>query len=259
VALYFQKRVGRLLVPYYIFLAVQIPLWWLHEPAKLQPINLIRVATLTTSGNDLSWLVLLFLMLAAVAPLMSLFYNRYRVLFYTHIGAALACATLFLFVKSPLHFKLIMWLPWSLVVVAAWYAARAQRLPLNLLTTAAVAMAISTAILYFRGASLTQIDNKYPPNLYHLSFGLVVTGALWWASQAGIFRPRYLSDFISFLSRNSYSIYFIHFVLLYIFVSFLPGVTSQIGWIGLFGILLTGACLLQYFWIKIRSNAFNYN
>ncbi len=255
VASYFQKRIGRLLIPYYIFLAVQIPLWASHEPGKLTLGSLVRTATLTTWGNDLSWLVLLFLMLAIVAPLLSLFYNRFRALFYTHSGAALACAVLLLFVNSPLHYKLVMWLPWSLVVVSAWPAARTGRFPRTLAISAALLFAISAFVLWTRGASLTQYDNKYPPNLYHLSYGLLVTGALWWASQAGAFRQKQIGALISYLSRYSYSIYFIHFLILYIFVSFLPGVTREIGWLGLLGVLLAGACTIQYFWIRFRSNA----
>ena len=62
------KRLKRLIIPYYIFLAIYFLFTFIKQPHKLTPLYISQNLTLT-GGIDFNWLVLLFIELAVLMPL----------------------------------------------------------------------------------------------------------------------------------------------------------------------------------------------
>lgn len=64
------------------------------------------------------------------------------------------------------------------------------------------------------GHNLSQFANKYPPTLYHLSYGIFSTTILYQLSEINFFDILGFSRLLNFLSVNSYSLYFVHIVVM---------------------------------------------
>lgn len=244
---YLKKRLPRLLVPYYYFLLFYIPLLAIKGKNMLT-MDTVRMMTLTTPTNDLSWLVLLFLTFSFVMPLILWFHEKMKSLFYLYVLAAVGSSAYFLFYPSPVHFKLIMWLPWSTVILAGYLVAKNETNkwlipPLTMVSLAA--FLASFFVLQNAGLSLAQYANKYPPNLYHLSFGLLGTGILYMLSSTFLFTWNPLKKLLVYISLHSYSIYFIHFLIIHIFINFFSTAIHALGWGGFFAVLMIGSLTIQ--------------
>ena len=80
---YFIKRVKRLLIPYYIFLALFLPIVFFTEPKKFQ-IPYIIDNLLVKDGIDINWLILLFIQLTLVTIFLKYAINKKKLLFYLY-------------------------------------------------------------------------------------------------------------------------------------------------------------------------------
>ena len=105
-----------------------------------------------------------------------------------------------------------MWLPWSLVILASWLFVKFH----NRITSAylAISCTVTALLLSFylsvQDHSLLIIDNKYPPNLYYLLYGVAWISGLWLLlSFMDLSKKAW--NIVRFFSVNSYSIFFIHF------------------------------------------------
>lgn len=173
-------------------------------------------------------------------------WSKKRALFWGYTTIAFLSSILFIFWPSLVHFKLVMWLPWSVVVVATlWWARHEQdrRFILMFCVMSLVVFLGTFLVEKSIGHSLTQYDNKYPPNLYHLSYGLFCVVVLYYLSQRGVFEKLRSTSFLSFLSRYSYSIYFIHFLFIYVFLNFFKSTIYAWGW-PLYFVVLLGLTLV---------------
>src|SRR5690606_35114871 len=68
---------------------------------------------------------------------------------------------------------------------------------------------------------LVLVNNKYPPNLYYLSYGIAWIFGLYYLHQLLRINETVLQQFLNFISRNSYSLFFIHFLYLIILIDIL--------------------------------------
>jgi len=90
--------------------------------------------------------------------------------------------------------------------------------------------------------SLIQYYNKYPPNLYHLSYGIIFIIGLFWLTKRKEFNFFPLKKLLEFLSVNSYSIYFIHILVIYIITVFFK---LKLTWVGFFITVLLSTIFVQ--------------
>lgn len=214
---YYKKRLIRLLVPYYIFLAAYLPLVFWHEPGKRTLLYTAKSALLV-GGVELNWMVLLFLCLSVAMPILMNFLNERQRIFWIYTLAAFISACVFLLYRPEIY-RPIMWFPWTLIVLWSWFIAKWEETPngkLQLFIVASATYALTRLFLVSQDASLTHFDNKYPPNLYHLAYG-----AMWIMIFLGIahyvdHRLKKMHQLIHFFSINSYSLFFVHFWVLYI-------------------------------------------
>lgn len=241
---YFIKRAQRLLIPYFAYLVVLFILMKLN--GEVLSINsVVRYITLTTRSNDLSWLVVLMLTLTPVMLILRIIKNKkFAYLFF--VLASFFSALVFLFYTPDVNFKLIMWLPWSLILITTDYFVSNENKSFFFpkFLTASLAVFIATLIIKILAVtSLIQYDNKYPPNLFHLSYGLFITAILYWYAKK-IIRFATIHKIFTFFSKYSYSIFFIHILVIYSLINF-TGIRTY----GVFIFLTTIICVtifIQY-------------
>ncbi len=244
---YVRKRIGRLLLPYYIFLIFWFPLIWFGEPKKLTPSFIFRQLTLTSPENDISWLVLLFISFVLIMPFLALVKSRMRWGFYLYFLAGFLSSLIFLFYTPPLSFKLTMWLPWSTVIVFGFYTVNSNKkqwfFPATIIGSL-ILFIMLRSIQQAAGHSLIQYDNKYPPNLYHIAYGIFSISLLYFLFTKGFLNVPVTRPLLVFFSRYSYSIYFLHYLIIFFITVFLKHVSFT--WITLFLTVLTTTLSIQW-------------
>lgn len=215
---YFKKRLVRMLLPYYTFLVFYIPLLAYVEPKKITQSFIVDNIFLT-GGIDFNWMVLLFLLLSFLMPVLMFLFRKKRNLFLLYLALSLGSSIGFLFVDMHAHYRLLMLLPWSLLIIFSWVVAKFEhstRWMASLFTWSLVLFSITRVIVsQIDGGSVIHFHNKYPPNLYHLSYGFVSIIGLFYVSHILKKTHGFIRSFIAFFSKYSYSIYFIHVSVVY--------------------------------------------
>ncbi len=204
---YYKKRIKRLIIPYYVFLAVLLILRLIFKDSitfsyVLQNLTLVR-------GVDINWFVLLFLELTLLTPLILLFLQKAPALTF--------CLTLLLILFLPQHlinYKVEMWIGWSLVITATYLIIKKPKL---YKWSAFLSLLIYFVLQHLVYHNNSLFSHKYPPDLYYLSYGWGITYILYLAA---IRVKKYLSrtpieTLIIYTSKNSYNLYFTHYLALY--------------------------------------------
>lgn len=219
---YLKKRLTRLLVPYYIFVLIFCGLFLLKDPSKITFSYVWHNLTIN-GGIDINWLVLLFVFFSIIMPFISWSYTNNKTLFYLFTTASIISSILLVFYKFPYNYRLIMWLPWSLLVVVSYFIYKFERNKLFMLLGFATSTFLFIVFYYLQSYlkhSLIMYDNKYPPNFYHLTFCISSIFFICWVGKINklFFFP--VKQYLDFLSKNSYSIYFIHYSIIFILFAF---------------------------------------
>jgi len=255
---YLKKRFVRLFIPYAVFLVFFIPLQFLSERNSMTTVDVLHYFTLSTAGNDLSWLVLLFLQLTIVGVTIKKIENK-KLFFYSLFALSFLSTLAFHFKFQFLNFKFIMWLPWSLIIFFTYYLSR-HEVKKEFLLKVMIASGVLFSVLYLLQIGFLHhpnlYDNKYPPNLYHLLYGIFWTCLLIFLEKHGFFNLSFITRVLNFLSRNSYSIYFIHFLILYTIVQLAPNILVTLRWWGFLGVLLLGSIAVQWLIRKTKAVVF---
>lgn len=220
---WYKKRAPRLLIPYYAYffihfgLALFFPTFFSGIGIKTNYEYFLRGLVLF-SDSALSWLPLLFTELMLLLPL--LFYlNRKRLLKY-YILLPLIIASLIPLRIIDIDYRLIMWLPWSILTVIAFYFSHKEKTKIFILrylafgSTAGIIFLISFFIWKKFNLSTSLFDNEYPPNIFHLSYGIVLTMFTLALTNIKITENKLVKPIYSFFSLNSYTLFFVHYVIL---------------------------------------------
>lgn len=245
---YLKKRFLRLFVPYAVFLLFFFPLNFFYDRSFMNLSNMFRYLTLTTKSNDLSWLVLLFLMLTPIGLFIKMLGRKHTLFLYSLTVVIFLISFIFLFYKPPIHFKFIMWLPWSLVILFTYFFVEYEENPRFLISATMTTGLLFAGIYLLNSSSIHRLffyDNKYPPNIYLLSYGIFWICLLIVSSKHGIFNVPIVKPFLNYLSRYSYPLYFIHFFILHYLLLFNKKILLNLNWWGLFGTLLFGSIVIQ--------------
>jgi peptidoglycan/LPS O-acetylase OafA/YrhL len=244
--LYAKKRFLRLIFPYYLFLVVYLTLVFIIEPKKASSQFIYSSFTLT-GGVDINWLVLLFIYLSILNPIILFAYQKVKFLFYLLAAAVLTSTVYLLFHPFSINWKYTMWLPWMLIPIFSLYFVKYEKsLRFIYLSIVALLMIflLSRLTLNNLNRSLRIFDNKYPPNLYCLSYGLLWTLILYLISKMRMMRIWFLESFIGFFSRYSYSLFFIHYLIIYVATKLVN--YWNLHWLNFFILILLSSMLLQY-------------
>ncbi|HSW48444.1 MAG TPA: acyltransferase [Candidatus Saccharimonadales bacterium] len=241
---YLKKRIFRLLKPYYIFLLFFFPVIYFVNPQILN-LNYIFQSLLTIGGVDVSWLVLLFMYLTIIFPLISLCFEKNKYLFWAYSFLSFASSILLIFYKLTFSYKLIFWLPWSIVALFALFFVKFEARSKILKITSFICGIIFVSFYFLLSRinhNLGFIENKYPPNIYFLSYGLFSIMILYFLSKIIIPNKR-TTSMISFFSKNSYPIFFIHYIFLILFSPYLK--TLNLNWFTFFSSILLITSIVQ--------------
>ncbi|NCO88625.1 hypothetical protein AUK04_00415 [Candidatus Roizmanbacteria bacterium CG2_30_33_16] len=240
-----KKRVIRLLIPYYLFLLVFLPINFIKTSKNFSFTYIFKSLTLT-GGIDINWLVLLFFMFIFLQIIIAYLLNNHRNFFYLYMIIVFISTIILLFIRPKFDYKLIMWLPWSLITIFAYYFVRFEKskkwLVGSVIFTAAL-FVISYQILVIGNYSLRFFSNKYPPNLYILSYGLLSIALLFVIFKFINTRFKTITNILSFYSLYSYEIFFIQYVVIYLLNTHLK--TVKYSPFGFFVVVLLITTLLQ--------------
>ena len=241
---YFKKRFLRLLVPYYIFLVFHFAFLFFFNVKLLTLGYVVKNLTLT-GGIEFNWLVVLFLQFTVLMPVLDMLRKKSIAAYLLYGISAFLLSIALLTVKIPLNFKFFMWMPWSLVIIAAWTVFKKEYVKRSIWIQIAAWSVILLGSIWYQETmnhSLRMFHNKYPPNIYHISYGVVASLVLYEYLKRFSFAK--FDAFFDFLSRNSYSFYFIHILVLSLYKAFFE--PREIHWSLFFVIILTVSSVIQY-------------
>ncbi len=213
---YVVKRVKRLVIPYYIFLIPFFSYFWFFD-RKSFSLNGLKKYVLLMGDRDLNWLVILFIYILLLLPFIR-FLSKKKYLLWIFTLVVFSSSIILIFVKPAIHFRLYMWLPWSVVLLFSYMVATLKVKKKFLIISAIswfVIFIFGRYIVQLLGKTLVLTENKYPPNLYYLSYGMFWISVLY-LIHSSIKIPAVIQKFFDFLSQYSYSLFFIHFLYLYI-------------------------------------------
>lgn len=218
---WWKKRFVRILVPFYIYFLIHFLLTLLFPqyfsgPGMQHSWSYFINTLFLFGGNNTNWLPVLFLELAILAPFFLT--TKMRAKWFVAIMFLVSiCMTIISFPYST--YRLTMWAPWSLLfVVGGWVAAREKE---NEDSNKLYIKGILSSGIFFGGLfvlwqnlhkSLSFIDNKYPPNLFYIFYTFFGTFLV-------LLLSTYIQPFIPekwyvYISRKSYGLFFIHFIVL---------------------------------------------
>ena len=215
--IYVSKRVKRLILPFFMFFTVYI-LFMKWGIGKSFPLKYIIESYLLVGGIDFNWLVLLFIQMMIITPLLHSLFTKNKVLLWVYTFVAFISSVIFLKYTPLSYYRIVMWLPWSLVVIYTFYldALWNNKKLFFIVTIILVALFIGTQqwVLVPLKYSLSHYANKYPPNLYHISYSLFALNILYYLSKMNVFSQCVIQKTIHFFSINSYTLFFIHILVI---------------------------------------------
>ncbi len=241
---YIVKRVWRLIAPYYLFLLAYFGLLLAFEPKKITAPFIVK-NLLLVGGVDINWLVILFLYMAVLMPLIGILTTKNKWLVHLIFFISVISATVLLFIKSPLPYKILMWLPWLTIPMITYYFTRAEKNKSTpfIMTFLSFLIFLGTAkVIALRQTSPIFFNNKYPPNIYFLSYGVAWIGVLLVLFQS-IKNQKRITDIFNFFSKYSYSLFFIHYLVIYLVSKTIP--YTKLGWPFFFLLVLFSSVIVQ--------------
>lgn len=243
---YFKKRILRLLKPYYVFVIIFFGILLLSEYSNLTRPGSLRHLSDLAGLTDFNWLVLLMLQFAIAFPIITFLKEKFKPGFFLLMSLSILSSAWFLFHKSTINYKLDMWLPWITIAFYSLIFVRFKHtskfLSLMFLLTLGLFLGLHSLESHL-GRSLQMYDNKYPPNLYFLMYGMMTIPFLLLLNNMGIFIYKPVERFLVFMSKNSYTLFFIHFIFLYFLEKY--GFVKKLEWLGFFVVLLICTIITQ--------------
>ncbi len=252
------KRMIRLIIPFYIYLAAHYILWFLF-PHYFSGLGLQKSVPFLVSsiifigGIDINWLPLLFLQLTLLFPLFMIGLKKKTPILSLFVFVSLCITLYFTIVPFPYaHYRTVMWIPWSLVLLLSMKTAMKERQNNSRMRNYVLISLLGFvvfSIISFIWAPAHQhvrlIDHKYPPDFYYLSYA---TGTTFLILLIGKFNFLYIRPFQNvwkYISIHSYQLFFLHYIVLDVFRTGLLKSSFQLNPIVQFVIVLIVSLLLS--------------
>ncbi len=221
-----KKRLIRLLFPYYFFLFLHYFLWFIF-PNFFQGIGLLKdlkfilYSIFLLGGVDFNWLVLLFIQLTILSPLIAFSFKNKKSFLIIFFISVLSSVYFSLFKFPYQHFKWVMILPWLMVFYLGMFSFLIEnKLKKINIKKFYIFMVLFFSLIflffYYYRPKIIFTENKYPPNLLYLSYGLAITYLLVFVSKFNLFGRQIFRKAMTCLGKNSYHLFFVH----YIFIDF---------------------------------------
>lgn len=222
-----KKRFLRLYVPYLMYICIHATLMNMFPNLLLgygwKKTWDFFVSNITlTGGVDFGWLTVLFIQIAILSPIL-LFITRHRTLRAVYaVSMALFIITT-TFLRIPMSYsRLVAWLPWSSIAFLAFlYSDYEKKSPRGTQKVLQVSTLASGAIWVLFHVILNAFalphafsNHKYPPDISYLSYGVSFTGVILLILARFPYRPSWISRLVTYVSKQSYQLFFIHFIYL---------------------------------------------
>ena len=244
---YMKHRLFRLLFPYWIFMVFFFPIIW--YTSRSLSFNYVWQSIFIMGGIDINWLVLLMIELAILFPFVAYLQNKQPWLFKIYIVLNVLLGFIIFFWHWNVNYKFTMWYFWGLSGISSMLI-----LPNITKKFRYIFFVLSLIVFiflfvngYIHHHDLSFINNKYPPDLYILSYGMVACLGLYQLAEWGVFN--YFIQPLSFISKHSYSIYFIHYSFLIFLAYYLHEL--HLTWYLFFALIVTITLIVQWSYNKI--------
>ncbi len=226
---YLKKRLLRLILPYYYFLALRYALmffapFWFSGIGLQKTFGFFINSVFLLNGVDYSWFVLLFIQITLLSWLIGFFINRKVFLWLLMLISILISVWFYLFKFPYNHYKWVMAFSWLWVYLLGYFTALYTNREFKSLKARVLYLSLAGffAVLFFsagyvRGYFDVLTSNKYPPNIYYLSYGL--SWALVLIFAGSFLTSRVFKKVTAYLSAKSYELFFSHYLVLDFFVS----------------------------------------
>lgn len=213
---FFKKRFFRLLLPYFVFLAIYFFLVFFFQK-NLFNLKFFLANVFLYGGLSFNWITLIFLYFSILLPLVW-YAKRNKIIYWSIFTVSVVSSFYFIFAK-PIPYRAIFWLPWLTYMFFVNFFIENIKNKKKLFILAAFSFLLFLALRQLEiaiGHNLTHYENKYPPTLYHLSFGVFWVVALHWLSEKNVFAFLKLDKLLYFLSVHSYPIFFLHLLAIFV-------------------------------------------
>ncbi|HYK08509.1 MAG TPA: acyltransferase [Candidatus Eisenbacteria bacterium] len=216
---WYKKRAIRILLPFYIYFCVHFllffffPTFFTHFGLQ-KSFSYIVGSIFLYGGINASWLPLLFLQLTVLTPLLFLL-NKKRILWIYIICCVIVTAVGTLWFVPYSWYRGTMWIGWSLIFLLGILAPKIKSTGKLFAGLTLLGTILSSFLLFLFSNfhhSINFTDNKYPPNLYYLSYAVAGTSLLFLLSKK--FIPVIPEWTYEYISKKSYSLFFIHYIVL---------------------------------------------
>ena len=213
---FLKKRFSRLLLPYYVFLAAYFFLVFFFDKNHFNS-NFFLANVFLYGGLSFNWITLIFLYFSVLLPLV--WYAKRNKIIYWGIFAVSVSSSFYFIFARPLPYRAIFWLPWLTYMFFVNFFIENKNNQKKLFLTAGLSLILFLILRQVEiniGHNLTQYENKYPPTLYHLSFGVFWVIILHWLSEKNLFSFLKFDRLLYFLSVHSYPIFFTHLLAIFV-------------------------------------------
>lgn len=234
---WYGKRLARLLVPFYLYLIVHYIIWFLL-PGYFGGIGLkkslafVAKSIFLVGGVDLGWLPLLFLQMAILFPIFIMIRKKKFAFLLISIFSLLTAG---IFMAAPFfkpYYRFVMWIPWSFVLllsISAYTKESVDRKRPELikrrLLVGLVALVLFLVLFLFWNTKGSEnlTSHKYPPDLYFLSYGIGMSSLISLFGYLDFFKRPFIKKIIMYVSKQSYTLFFVHFIVLDFVISGVRG------------------------------------
>lgn len=220
--IWLKKRVVRLVFPYYLFLSLHYLLWiffpqYFYGYGLKKNTDFIFASIFLVGGVDYNWFVLLFVFFTILSPLIAISLRK-KIIFLIIFLLSLTISLLFSFYKFPYsYFKWVMVWSWLFIfylgIIEYFLEEKLNKKQLIFMDLTFIFIWIVIFYIFTKNKSpLVFTENKYPPNLILFSYGLIVNFFIIAFSRLYQWQNFLIKNIINFLSRNSYNLFFIHYL-----------------------------------------------
>ncbi len=248
--LWLKKRLVRLLLPFYLYLATHYLLTLLFPsyfkaPWLKKSGEFILQSILLIGGVDFNWFVLLFVQLALITVFLAFIWKK-KPLIWVFILISFFSSLAFYSLRPQYNtFRWTMILPWSFVYILGGMVFEVEKKIkrknlfyfLNFLTFLFIFFSFRPNL-----SRLVLTQHKYPPNLLYLSYGISATFFLLLLSKLKIWDLSMIKRLLNFTSKNSYTIFFTH----YIAIDFIFNLLDKANFLNAIGMQLTTILIISF-------------
>lgn len=230
--LYLWKRAKRLLIPYYVWLLAYLGLLAFLGHKQIS-FKILLTNVSFTGGIDFNWLVLLFIYITLALPFLRKVVEKSESASLVILLLSMTTSSVFLSNRSHWNSTYRWWMiiPWygitlGILLFLKWWRQKSWRKIATFFTTN---LGIFTYwYLYFQSHKITTHTyyHKYPPDIYFVSFSIwtvILSYVIIFFASKRLEQTGWVLRFLTYVSTRSYTIFFVHILVLYVLDVGFPG------------------------------------